>query len=85
MRISPKVSAVLIAGFLASVILPNVGLVTPEMLHSLGPWGPFWYGVAVTGISALAGYWKRDPLRDAGKAAQAPGTGRHVAAPELTP
>jgi hypothetical protein len=65
--VSPKVSAVLIVGFLASIVLPNVGLVTPEMLHSLGSWGPFWYGVTVTGLAAAAGWIKKDPLRELGK------------------
>ena len=67
--VSPKVLAALIAGLLVSAIAPNVGLVTPDMLSSLGSWAPFWYGVAVTFIAGLAGYLKRDPLRDAGKAA----------------
>ena len=74
--VSPKVSAVLIVGFLASIILPNVGLITPEMLHSLGSWAPFWYGVAVTGLAAAAGFIKRDPLREAG---------RHAATKEPAP
>jgi len=65
--VSPKITAVAIVGLLASIILPNVGLVTPEMLHALGAWGPFWYGVAITGLSVAAGWLKRDPLRDAGK------------------
>lgn len=87
--VSPKITAVLAVGFIASIILPNVGLVTPEMLHSLGPWGPFWYGIAVTGLAAAAGWIRRDPLREAGKASEAafqaasPGHGKHVAeAPE---
>ena len=69
--VSPKITAVAIVGLLASIILPNIGLVTPEMLGSLGSWAPFWYGVAVTGLAVAAGWLKNDPLRTAGKHAQA--------------
>lgn len=73
--VSPKVTAAALAGLVASILLPNVGLVTPEMLSALGSWAPFWYGVGVTAISTLAAFIKNDPLRKP--------DGRHEAGAEV--
>lgn len=87
--VSPKVSAPLWAGLIASVLLANIALVTPDMLSWLGPWAPFAYGCAFTALGAVVGYGKRDPLRDLGSEAAAAGytpgapaaAGRHAAIP----
>lgn len=70
--VSPKVWAVVIAGVLVTSILANFTLITPDMLSFLGPWRPFVEGVFVTAITAGAGYWKTDPLRQPTKTDTAP-------------
>lgn len=64
--ISPKV----IFGFLAGLFLTAVGAalaaVTPETLEGLGPWAlPVYAGITAT-AGFVAGFAKRDPVRDVG-------------------
>lgn len=62
--ISPKVIATLMSGGGAVVLFALLTAITPDLLAPLGVWAP----VALAGITALAsvvaGYIKRDPLRE---------------------
>lgn len=62
--ISPKVIAGFLSGGGAVVLFALLTAITPELLEPLGVWAP----VALAGITALAsvvaGYIKRDPLRE---------------------
>lgn len=65
--ISPKV----IFGFLAGLFLTAVGAalaaITPDTLKDLGPWAlPVYAGITAT-AGFVAGYAKRDPVREVGQ------------------
>lgn len=62
--ISPKVAAVAAVNIILVVVVAVLGAVTPDMLVALGPWAPLIF-VAVNALATtLAGYIKRDPLRE---------------------
>lgn len=62
--LSPKVVASAATGLALVVLIAVLTAVTPEMLAPLGDWGTLVYAAVVATGSALAGYVKRDPLRE---------------------
>ena len=73
-ELSPKVVAGAAVGLLVTVVSVVLAGVTPEMLEALGPWAVPVAAGLVAGGGYLAGYLKRDPLREAGGAVVAAGT-----------
>ncbi len=61
--ISPKVIVSVIVGIILTAIVSNISAITPDMLNFLGPWKLFVFGVLITAVTGLAGWWKTDPLR----------------------
>jgi hypothetical protein len=69
--ISPKVKAGLNWGVLATLAVALLNAITPDMLTWAGPYQPVLFA-AIPILAGQIGAWaKSDPLRDAGKAAQA--------------
>lgn len=67
---SPKVIAPLLTGLALTFFAAGLAAVTPETLTFLGPWAlPVYAGIVAT-AGFLTGYLKRDPLREAGQAAE---------------
>jgi hypothetical protein len=67
---SPKVTAPLLTGLALTFFAAGLAAVTPETLTFLGPWAlPVYAGIVAT-AGYITGYLKRDPLREAGAAAQ---------------
>lgn len=65
--ISPKVVFAFLTGLFLTAVGAALAAVTPETLSNLGPWAlPAYAGITAT-AGFLAGYAKRDPVRDAGK------------------
>lgn len=73
---TPKVSAAVIGGIVASAILANVTLITPDLFDGLGKWSGLVYGLTITLVMGAAGWLKSEgdtPAADnAGTAAEAP-------------
>jgi len=61
--ISPKVIVSVIVGIILTALVSNLSAITPDMLDFLGPWKLFVFGVLITAVTGLAGWWKTDPLR----------------------
>lgn len=61
--ISPKVTASVLAGLFASIILANITLITPDLFAGLGKWAGLADGLTIAVVTAVAGYLKTDPLR----------------------
>jgi hypothetical protein len=66
--ISPKVIVSVIVGIVLTAVVSNISAITPDMLNFLGPWKLFVFGVLITAVTGLAGWWKTDPLRVTPKA-----------------
>lgn len=68
--VSPKVKATglwsIIAGLALIALTAVTQALTPETFSGLGVWGGVVYAAIIPAAGILAGYLKRDPLRDAG-------------------
>lgn len=62
--ISPKVIVGAATGLVLAIVVAVLGAVTPDMLASLGAWAPLVFVAITTAATQLAGYIKRDPLRE---------------------
>jgi len=62
--ISPKVVVGAVTGLVLAIVVAVLGAVTPDMLASLGAWAPLVFVAITTAATQLAGYLKRDPLRE---------------------
>jgi hypothetical protein len=76
--VSPKVSAGINWGIIATLAIGVLTSVTPDMLAGLGPYQSMVYVLVGSGVTALRAYLKADPLRE--PAPLAP----EVTAPEVT-
>lgn len=63
--ISPKVIAGTVTGIAITAVLAAITAITPDAFSFLGPWSGIAYLVVSTLGAAIAGYVKRDPLRQA--------------------
>ena len=62
--VSPKVIAPAIVNLILIALVAGFAAFTPDLLAALGPWAvPAYAAIAAVGV-ALAGYIKRDPLRE---------------------
>lgn len=68
-KTSPKVNAALLSGLALTVVAAGAAAITPDTLKDLGVWALPAYAAITAGAGYLAGYLKRDPLRDAGQEA----------------
>jgi len=57
---TPKVSAAVIGGIIASAILANVTLITPDLFDGLGKWSGLVYGLTITLVMGAAGWLKSE-------------------------
>lgn len=57
---TPKVAAAAVAGIIASTILANVDLITPELFDGLGKWSHLVYGLVITLAMSGAGWLKSE-------------------------
>lgn len=65
--ISPKVIFAFLTGLILTALGAALAAVTPETLSNLGPWAlPVYAGITAT-AGFVAGYAKRDPVRDLGQ------------------
>jgi hypothetical protein len=64
--ISPKVSAGINWGIIATLAVGVLTSITPDMLAGLGPYQSMVFVLIGAGITALRAYLKPDPLRDIG-------------------
>lgn len=62
--ISPKVAAQAATSAALVVLLAIITAVTPDMVASLGVWAPLAYAGIVALGGVIAGWIKRDPLRE---------------------
>lgn len=62
--VSPKVIVGAATGLVLAIVVAVLGAVTPDMLASLGAWAPLVFVAITTAATQLAGYIKRDPLRE---------------------
>jgi len=62
--VSPKVIAGAAAGLVLAIVVAVLAAVTPDMLAGLGAWAPLAFVAITTAATQLAGYIKRDPLRE---------------------
>jgi hypothetical protein len=67
--LSPKVAVPGLIGLGLTVVSVILAGVTPDMLEAIGPWAVPVAAGLVAGGGYLAGYLKRDPLREVGGAA----------------
>jgi hypothetical protein len=85
--ISPKVSAGINWGIIATLAIGVLTSVTPDMLAGLGPYQPMVFVLIGSGVTALRAYLKADPLRE--PAPEIPAAPEVVApeviAPEVAP
>jgi hypothetical protein len=79
--VSPKVLHGLLMGLLLTGLAAVLGAITPDMLTALGPWAGVVFTLITAALSAVTGYLKRDPLRDAGAASAPPAGVPEVPAP----
>lgn len=90
---TPKVSAAVIGGILASAILANVTLITPDLFEGLGKWSGLVYGLTITLVMGAAGWLKseggtaaQDETGTAAEtSAEAPAAPAHETAHETAP
>lgn len=61
--ISPKVIAGTVVGLFVAAAIAIINAITPETLAFLGPWSTLAYTVVSIAGAAIAGWWKKDPLR----------------------
>lgn len=86
--VSPKVSAGINWGIIATLAVGVLTSITPDMLAGLGPYQSMVFVLVGAGITALRAYLKPDPLRDVGAsvvvspAEEAPASAE-VVAPEV--
>jgi hypothetical protein len=91
--VSPKVTAGINWGIIATLAIGVLTSVTPDMLSGLGAYQSMVFVLIGSGVTALRAYLKADPLRDAGAAAvnvvnipETPEvTAPEVIAPEVAP
>lgn len=57
---TPKVSAAVIGGIIASAVLANVTLITPDLFDGLGKWSGLVYGLTITLVMGAAGWLKSE-------------------------
>lgn len=57
---TPKVSAAVIGGIIASAILANITLITPDLFDGLGKWSGLVYGLTITLVMGAAGWLKSE-------------------------
>lgn len=62
--ISPKVIAQFVTGIVLTAVVAAISAITPDLFADLGAWGPVVYMAIVAVGGTLAGYLKRDPLRE---------------------
>lgn len=72
--VSPKVNAALISGLALTALGAGAAAITPDTLKDLGVWALPAYAAVTAAAGYLAGYLRKDPLRDAGQQAIAEGT-----------
>lgn len=68
-KTSPKVNAGLATGLALTVLAAGAAAITPDTLKDLGVWALPAYAAITAGAGYLAGYLKRDPLRETGQQA----------------
>jgi hypothetical protein len=94
--VSPKVTAGINWGIIATLAIGVLTSITPDMLAGLGAYQSMVFVLIGSGVTALRAYLKSDPLRDAGAsavnvvnvapAAETPEVvAPEVIAPEVTP
>lgn len=69
---TPKVSAAVIGGIVASAILANVTLITPDLFDGLGKWSGLVYGLTITLVMGAAGWLKSEGETPAANEADKP-------------
>lgn len=57
---TPKVAAAVLGGIIASAILANVTLITPDLFEGLGKWSGLVYGLTITLVMGAAGWLKSE-------------------------
>ncbi len=72
--VSPKVLAPLITGIILTAVAAGLAAITPDTLKDLGVWALPAYAAITATAGYVAGYLKRDPLREAGQQAIEDGT-----------
>lgn len=83
---TPKVSAAVIGGIIASAILANVTLITPDLFDGLGKWSGLVYGLTITLVMGAAGWLKSESdIPATGDAATTAETRAAPVVPELAP
>jgi hypothetical protein len=56
----PKVVAAVLAGIIASALLSNLTLITPDLFEGLGKFAGLVYGLTITVVIGVAGWLKSD-------------------------
>lgn len=69
---TPKVAAAVLGGIIASAILANVTLITPDLFEGLGKWSGLVYGLTITLVMGAAGWLKSEGDNAAGSDQTAP-------------
>jgi hypothetical protein len=57
---TPKVAAAVIGGIVASALIANVTLITPDLFDGLGKWAGLVYGLTITLVMGAAGWLKSE-------------------------
>ena len=57
---TPKVAAAVIGGVVASALIANVTLITPDLFDGLGKWSGLVYGLTITLVMGGAGWLKSE-------------------------
>lgn len=57
---TPKVAAAVLGGIIASAILANITLITPDLFDGLGKWSGLVYGLTITLVMGAAGWLKSE-------------------------
>jgi len=57
---TPKVAAAVIGGVVASALIANVTLITPDLFDGLGKWAGLVYGLTITLVMGAAGWLKSE-------------------------
>lgn len=67
----PKVVAAVIGGIVASALLSNLTLITPDLFDGLGKFSGLVYGLTITLVIGVCGWLKSDATASADPAAPA--------------
>lgn len=67
---TPKVAAAVLGGIIASAILANITLITPDLFEGLGKWSGLVYGLTITFVMGAAGWLKSEGDKANGDSAE---------------